>query len=90
MTTIEIIVKKQVELKICPWCRKEELGVGNLQVPPEPGDDRSTVRCLTCGAEGPVGHDVEEAASLWNAYRFNKAESKKSIESGHMEEPDES
>ena len=49
-------------LKPCPLC-----GSRNVEVSSDPCDPRdSVVRCVDCGAAGPVCFHVERAVGLWN------------------------
>lgn len=48
------------ELKPCPFCGNESVGVDEWET-------YAQVTCGKCDACGPCGNDVEEAVRLWNA-----------------------
>ena len=56
---IEIVTRKTLTLKPCPFCAEET----TLNVVQE---SSPYVDCMSCHASGPIGDSVQEAVEAWN------------------------
>ena len=54
------------EFKPCPFCGGIETTISSNCV------ETQFVTCLSCGAEGPGGRDIEAARKLWNERKGEK------------------
>ena len=60
MSTVNILILKQVQLEVCPFCQKDAGDIAGGS-----GND-SFVRCSNCAATGPKNAIPETACNLWN------------------------
>lgn len=50
------------ELKPCPFCGSDEIGREDFAS----GGELITLRCLNCGAIGPITYKFDAALATWN------------------------
>lgn len=54
-----------MEIKPCPFCRESEL-IKPILLPTTKGKSWKAIKCMACGAIGPMSKDGLDANRLWN------------------------
>lgn len=54
-----------LSLSLCPFCGETE-NIKPTFLPTTEGEPWKAIRCMSCGATGPIIKDGLEANSLWN------------------------